>query len=559
VTATLEAPLMQDYVAPLYRHVPDTRVGDFGDEVVDMMGLFGRELDAEQAAAVADLTAFDAQGKWVSLESCVKEARQNGKTAGTVLPVALFDLFHLPPDRICWTAHRFKTARATFEDLFGSDDAPGLIDRAPEYLRKIRRINRSHGEEGVYLKNGGSMEFLARENIGSGRGLGGKRNVLDEALILKGGLIGALLPTLSARSSVGCGAHVNYASSAAFATPESDYLHELTRRGRYAKAGDRIIFLEWCAPGGWGTNPCDLKDECPHDGRLGCRYPLCELGSDCPHTLTAPGCCLDRLDMIQQANHALGRRITVQYVLDERQGMAKLPREYGRERLGWDEEAPIIETPNGVDLTQFGALGNDRLLAPGTYDQAAIVVDMPPDRSEVNVAVAWKATDPKTQEVRPAVMVHTLPGTKWKGDNDEWATAVDYLTGPEGDDQDQGLSGKVSLCEMAIQAGGPAGSLIAPLNARGREAYPKWEVKALSPQECAQAVGHWRDSVKDGTFWHLGQKSLLDSQATATLRKVGDALMWERTEDGNISPLIAATLALHRLFTEGDEGGPNLW
>lgn len=547
MTALLEAPPI---VAPRYRYVPDTRVGDFGPEIVDMMGLFGRELDPEQAQAVADLSAYDARGRWVSLESLVKEARQNGKTAGTILPVALFDLFELPPDRICWTAHRFKTARGTFEDLMGSDEAPGLLERAPEYMRRIRRVNRSHGEEGIYLRSGASLEFLARENAGSGRGLGGKRNVLDEALILKGGLIGGLMPTLAARAM----AHINYASSAAFATAESDFLRELTRRGRYAVPGDRFIHLEWCAPGGWGTNPCDLGDECPHDGRLGCRYPLCEMGLDCPHTLTAPNCALDNLEYVRAANHSLGRvrlggsGISVQYVLDERTGMASLPREYGRERLGWDEEPPTIDSANGIDMQQFGALANTRLVAPGPVDDIAVVVDMPPDRSEVNIGLAWKATDPATGETKPAVMIHTLPGTD---------TIINYLAGP-GDGTD-GLLGQAALLELSIQAGGPAGSLIKPLNLRGAEAWPPWEVKALSTQEYAQAVGHWRDSVRHGTFWHLAQDALITAQASATLRRHGDALMWARQDMSNISALIAATLALHRLFTEGDGGGPNIW
>lgn len=551
MTATLEAPPAVDLVAPRYRYVPETKLGDFGPEIVDMMGLFGRELDPEQQLAVADLSSYDRNG-WVSLESGVKEARQNGKTAAVVLPVALFDLFELRPGRVCWTAHRFKTARGTFEDLMGSEEAPGLLERAPEYMKRIRRVNKSHGEEGIYLRNGGSLEFLARENAGSGRGLGGKRNVLDEALILKGGLIGGLLPTLAAQPW----AHVNYASSAAFATDDSAHLRELTRRGRYAVRGDRFIWLEWCAPGGWGTNPCDLEDECPHDGRLGCRYPLCEMGLDCPHTLTAPGCMLDNLEYRRMANHSLGKvraggtGISVQYVQDERNAMAALPREFGRERLGLDEEPPKLDGVAGVDLEQFGKLANTRLLGPSASDQVAIVADMPPDRTEVNIAVAWVATDPVTQQTKPAVMITTLPGTD---------TVVDYLAGPEDDDQDEGLVGKAELLELAIQAGGPAGSLIKPLNARGREAWPTWQVKALTTQESAQAVGHWRDSVRNATFWHLGQDALQKAQGSATLRKYGDALMWARDDLANISALYAATLALHRLFTEGDEGGPNIW
>jgi hypothetical protein len=232
--------------------------------------------------------------------------------------------------------------------------------------------------------------------------------------------------------------------------------------------------------------------------------------------------------------------------------MASMPREFGRERLGLDEEPPVIEGPAGIDMQQFAKLANPRLLAPGPQNQAAVVVDMPPDRSEVNIALAWKATDPATLEIRPAVMVYTLPGTD---------TVLDYLAGPEADRNDQGMLGKISLLELAIQAGGPAGSLIKPLEVRGATAWPPWgaKVKGLSAQECAQAVGHWRDAVKHGTFWHLGQDALQKAQGSATLRKYGDALMWAREDLSNISALIAATLALHRLFTEGDAGGPNIW
>lgn len=545
MTAALELPeATEDLVLPRYRYVPDTKAADFGDEIVDMMGLMGRQLDPEQARDISDLTAYDKRGRWVSLESGYKEARQNGKTSGVLLPIALFDTFHLPADRVCWTAHRFKTARATF------DDVDRLLQAAPEYSRRVLKVNRSHGDEGFYLKSGASLEFLARENAGSGRGLGGKRNVFDEALILQGGLIGSLMPTLSARKL----AHINYASSAALLKSDSDILRALTKRGRYAEQPERFIWIEYCAPGGWGTNPCDEGEACPHDGRRGCRWPLCDMGKDCPHTLSSPGCALDNEEFIRAANHSAGGRISWQYLRDERQGMASIPREYGRERLGWDEEPAEVDSESGVDMAQFALLENPRLLPPGLYDSVAIVVDMPPDRSEVNVAVAWNATDPETQTIKPAVMVHTLAVPD----------AVRFVAGlPDeqrtGKASDEGLVEKADLLELAIQAGGPAGSLIKPLNARGRESWPAWEVKALSTQECAQAVGHWLDTVKDGAFWHLGQEKLRNAQRDAVLRKYGDALMWSRDDLANISALICATLALHRLFTEGEQAGPGIW
>lgn len=545
ITPTVE--LTAGIVAPRYRYVPDTKAGDFGAEITDMMGLFGRQLDDEQQAAVADLSSYDSRGRWVALESGVVEARQNGKTAATVLPVTLHDLFHMPPDRICWTAHLFKTARSTFEDV------DKLLEAAPEYSRRVLKISRSHGEEGVYLTNGGSLEFLARENVKSGRGLGGKRTVMDEALIMKPGIISALVPTLSARKW----AHVNYASSAALAGAQSDHLRDLVKRGRYAKAGDRFIWLEWCAPGGWGTNPCDEGDNCPHDGRDGCRYPLCELGIDCPHTVNAPNCALDNIALIQQANHSLGREredgsgISVEYVKDERISMRKDPRGYGRERLGWHDEPPVEVSEGGVNMTRFRALENPDLLPPGLTDTAALVVDQPPrDPADpdsaiesTSIGVAWWVVDPKTGTRKAAIMVHKL-GTV---DAD---AVVDFVAS---------LLEKADFGDPGIQASGQAGSLIKPLRTRGEDGWPTWDVHAISEQEAAQAVGFWLDGIKHQRFWHLGQQELLDAQESATLRKYGHALVWQREPGTDISALHAATLALHRLQARGDDSGPNIW
>lgn len=524
---------------PTYRHIPDTRVGDFGDEITDMMGLFGRELDAEQQQGVADHSSYDKHGKWVSLDGVEIEARQNGKTGGVTLPVTLFDLFELPPDRICWTAHRFVTALATFEDIMGSEEAPGLLERAPEYLSKIREVRRTKGKEGIYLKTGASLEFLARESEKSGRGLGGKRNVFDEALIISPGILGALVPTNSARPNP----HSDYVSSAPFAT--SDHLWGLIKRGRYAKPGDRIVYREWCAPGGWGTNPCDLEDECPHDGRLGCRYPTCEMGLDCPHTLNAPDCAFDRRQYLQMANHTAGGRISWQYLEDERVSLAAIPREYGRERLGWGEERPLIDPATGVDLTRWSDLERSDMPKPTEHTPIVIAVDVPPDRSSTSIAVAWWHDLPdmpgETGRQVAAVMVTELPGT---------AGAVEAITT---------LMDTNDVRDLSLQSGGPAGSLIKPLDLVGADAWPAWQVHGLSPQEVGQAAGHWVDAMRNKTMRHLGQPELLRALQAAQLRKFGEAKTWAREDDTNLSWLFAATLALYRLYEQGDLGGPNVW
>jgi hypothetical protein len=84
-------------------------------------------------------------GKWVALEEAIIESRQNGKTTNVVLPVVLFDLFMLPPDRIVWTAHLFKTARDAFDDFvrLHRDSARAVAAREEHQLRERRRSDRA--------------------------------------------------------------------------------------------------------------------------------------------------------------------------------------------------------------------------------------------------------------------------------------------------------------------------------------------------------------------------------------------------------------------------------
>jgi hypothetical protein len=84
-------------------------------------------------------------GRWAALETCRIEPRQNGKTGGELLPVVLFDLFLMPPDKIVWTAHLFRTARDAFNDFdrMIANDA-GAVEAGQEgQLRQRRRGRRA--------------------------------------------------------------------------------------------------------------------------------------------------------------------------------------------------------------------------------------------------------------------------------------------------------------------------------------------------------------------------------------------------------------------------------
>src|SRR6185437_10968843 len=71
------------------------------------------------------------------------------------------------------------------------------ITETPELSKRVKRVVRSHGDEGIELTNGKRIRFRTRTN-GGGRGLTGDCVILDEAMELSRAVHGSLMPTLSA-------------------------------------------------------------------------------------------------------------------------------------------------------------------------------------------------------------------------------------------------------------------------------------------------------------------------------------------------------------------------
>lgn len=519
MTATLEM------VQPAHLWVPERR-GSYGDEAIDLAEVAGRTLDAEQRQAVDAMLSFKAGGKWLALEQAIIEARQNGKTAGVLETVTMFDLWMLPPDRIVWTAHLFKTARDAFNDFITA------IETAPELSRRVKRISYSHGEESIELNNGALLEFLAR-SMGGGRGLGGKRVVMDEALILAATSMGALMPTLSARPDP----QITYGSSAG--KLGSDHLRTIRNRGR-AGGDPSLIYIEYCGPGGWGITPCKDGDDCPHGETPGCCYPPCLHGMDCSHLFGVEGCALDNEEYWKHANHALGRTrangsgITYDYVRAERRTLT--PTEFGRERNGWWEDPPPDQdTTSDVDMVRWADLADP--LSPVPTGSVAIAIDVPPDRSSTSIGVSWG------DDERVLVMVTELPGT---------SKAVDLV---------EELCRDEDVVDVSLHAGGPAGSLVAKLETALEPLGI--ELRTVSTQEAAQATGAFVDLVTgplgpdkkptgEKLLGHLDQLELNKALGAAKLRNSGDtAQLWDRKDLTNLAPLIAVTLAANGYVKHG--------
>jgi hypothetical protein len=86
----------------------------------------------------------------------------------------LAGLFLFGEQLILHSAHEFKTAQEAFRRVLG------LIQNTPDLDKLVSRVRTSHGEEGVELRNGARLRFVAR-STGSGRGFSGDVVILDEA------------------------------------------------------------------------------------------------------------------------------------------------------------------------------------------------------------------------------------------------------------------------------------------------------------------------------------------------------------------------------------------
>lgn len=458
-------------------------MGSYGDEAVDLARLAGRTLDPEQELAVDAALSYGPGGKWVALESATIEGRQNGKTEGVLEPVTLFDLFLLPPDRMVWTAHLFRTSRASFMDFCM------MIDYAPELSRRVKKIIEERGAESIELHSGAKLEFLARSR-GGGRGLGGKRLVMDEAGFLSAEAMGALIPTLSARGDP----HIDYGASAGLLT--SDYLRRLVARGR-AGGDPSLTFVEFCSPGGWADPPC-------------------QQGLACSHVVGTEGCALDDESLWPLANHSLGKvrangtGLTYEYVRNERRALP--PEEFGRERMGWHDQPP-----HGTDSKLLSAWAEleDHTASIG---RLVLAVDVAPRGMSSSIGQCGYRSDRLPQ----VELVERRLGTVGLVD------ALDALA-------------KRHDAPVGLDPSSEAGALIAPLEAAGVT------VVQVGGREMAQACGEFDQTVTAKGLRHLGDPTIATALAGAVQKDYGDgARRWSRTTSAvDISPLVAVTIALH--------------
>ena len=182
--------------APPRQRTEARRAETFGDLAADIAAGYGLNLDPWQRDVLDGWLGTRRDGLWAALTCGCAVPRQNGKNA--ILEVReLFGL--LRGERFLHTAHEVKTARKHFlrlQHFFGrkADDPAAKFPELNALVAEVRNVN---GQEAIFLKNGGSVEIVARSK-GSGRGFTVDCLVMDEAQELSDEDLEALMPTTSA-------------------------------------------------------------------------------------------------------------------------------------------------------------------------------------------------------------------------------------------------------------------------------------------------------------------------------------------------------------------------
>jgi hypothetical protein len=464
-------------------------VSSRGLEAVELAASAGLLLDEWQVFVLERALGVRDDGKWAAFEVGANIPRQNGK-GGVLEARELVGLFEWGEELIIHSAHEFQTSLMAFDRL------EALIDGSDELRRRVRRVVRSHGEEGITLLDGRRIRFRTRTK-GGGRGFSCDTLILDEAMILPEKAVGALLPTLSARPNP----QVWYTGSAVdqLVHDEGVAFARIRERG-LSKTDPSLAYFEWSAAA-FDRDGVELRPDQLEDALL------------------------DDVAAWRQSNPALEIRIPVEHVAKERRSMDA--RTFAVERLGVGDWPPTSRRAASVISPEAWLALTDE--ASTVLDPVVLTFDVTPDRSRAAIVASGRRADGL---VHTEVVEHRR-GTGWV------AQRLAELA----------RSHEVSAIRR--DGRGPASALQPQLDELGVA------TEEVSTSDYVASCGIFFDLVANAGLRHLGTGELLSAVKGAATRPLGDAWAWSRKSSSvDISPLVAATIGVAAVV--GD-GGPSVY
>lgn len=331
------------------------QVGNYAEGAAKLAAAYGLNPDPWQFSVLEQWLGYREDRKWAHSRAGLSVPRQNGKNA--LLEIReLFGMVGLG-EKVLHTAHEVKTARKAFLRLasFFEDRRtyPELYD-----LVVTNGIRKTNGQEAIYLRNGGSIEFVARSK-GSARGFTVDIVVMDEAQQMDNDALEALGPTTSA-------APLNNRQLLWTGTPPSPGMSSEVFARLRTDALDgtavRASWLEWSM-----DDDADIRD----------------------------------INQIAQANPAMGYRVGLEELTED---LATYSDEgFARERGGvWK----FAGTNAVIDTESWARVGDG---ASTVLDPVAFAVDIGPRRDTASIAVAGDRPDGHYH----VEIIDNRSGTEW--------------------------------------------------------------------------------------------------------------------------------------------------
>lgn len=333
-----------------------------GRDAIELAAVAGLVLDPWECLVLDHAMGEREDGYWAAAEVGMCVPRQNGKNA--ILEAReLAGLFLLDEHLLIHSAHHFKTAKEQFLRLLE------LIEGSADLSRRVRRVSRTHGEEGIELLDGTRLLFFARTKS-SGRGFTAPFVAFDEAMYLPESSMGALLPTMSAMKN----RQRWYAGSAVDQTVHPDGVVFARVRERAVREDDeRLAYFEWSVE---VERPELLDDD--------------QVADEALWAMSNPG-----LDI----------RISREAVGDELRALDR--RTFAVERLGvgdWPETDPGAD--HVIPLPAWLALVDE---SSELLDPVCFAFDVAPDRASAAIAAAGRRGD----GLFHVEVTHHRRGTGW--------------------------------------------------------------------------------------------------------------------------------------------------
>ena len=200
-------------------------------------------------------------------------------------------------------------------------------------------------------------------------------------------------------------------------------------------------------------------------------------------------------------------------------GALTMPRDqFFREHLNVWLDA---DATTGIDPVTWAACRNDEVM-PGF--EVSLGLDFTPERDRGALLVAGIV------EARPGDLVCALEVIEAGSDLDKLVARAAEIANRWN-------------ALIVIDRGSPAASTIPALERLTAIDGGGHRVRLISLTDLVRACGDFHDAAVHAQLSHRGDYRLTDAVASATKRKVGDAWTWQRRGHGDITPLVAATLA----------------